>query len=131
MEVKKQKAEVKIEQQLAFNKEDTATEVTFISVLLLQSVDSEVDRTRPCVPQETVFKEQVEGLVEEDDDDEAAEAANEQDHVAVGAITLSEKKTERQRKKEKAEKLKVNSCNCKTMLLMVSEASSSLQPTCG
>lgn len=55
-----------------------------------------------------MFKEQVEGLVEEEEDDEAAEAAHEQDHVAVGAITLSEKKTERQRKKEKAEKLKVN-----------------------
>ncbi|TNN01317.1 hypothetical protein fugu_010699 [Takifugu bimaculatus] len=81
VEVKKQKAEEKIERQLAFDKDDTATE-------------------------ETVFKEQVEGLVEEDDDAEAAEAANEQDHVAVGAITLSEKKTERQRKKEKAEKLK-------------------------
>ncbi|TWW76714.1 ribosome biogenesis protein NOP53 isoform X1 [Takifugu flavidus] len=81
VEVKKHKAEEKIERQLAFDKDDTATE-------------------------ETVFKEQVEGLVEEDDDAEAAEAANEQDHVAVGAITLSEKKTERQRKKEKAEKLK-------------------------
>lgn len=59
-----------------------------------------------CILKETVFKEQVEGLVEEDD--EVAEAANEEEHVAVGAITLSEKKTERQRKKEKAEKLKVN-----------------------
>lgn len=35
MEVKKEKAEVKVERQLAFNKEDTATEVTFISVLVL------------------------------------------------------------------------------------------------
>lgn len=60
-----------------------------------------------CVLQETVFKEQVEGLVEEEDN-EAAEAANEEEHTAVGAITLSEKKTERQRKKEKAEKLKVH-----------------------
>lgn len=67
-----------------------------------------VDLTCCCVPQETVFKEQVEGLVEEDDGSDAAEAANEQDHGAAGAITLSEKKTERQRKKEKAEKLKVN-----------------------
>lgn len=108
VEVKKQKAEEKIVRQLAFNKEDTATEVTFISVLLLKSVVIEADRPCSCVLQETVFKEQVEGLVEEDDDGEAAEAANEQDHVAVGAITLSEKKTERQRKKEKAEKLKVN-----------------------
>lgn len=60
-----------------------------------------------CVLQETVFKEQVEGLVEEEDD-EATEAANDDEHVAMGAITLSEKKTERQRKKEKAEKLKVH-----------------------
>ncbi|TNN01315.1 hypothetical protein fugu_010697 [Takifugu bimaculatus] len=104
VEVKKQKAEEKIERQLAFDKDDTATEVTFISVLLLKSLV--FDRTCSCGLQETVFKEQVEGLVEEDDDAEAAEAANEQDHVAVGAITLSEKKTERQRKKEKAEKLK-------------------------
>lgn len=50
----------------------------------------------------------MEGLVEEEDDNEAADAANEEEHVAVGAITLSEKKTERQRKKEKAEKLKVH-----------------------
>lgn len=106
MEVKKHKAEEKIERQLAFDKDDTATEVTFISVLLLKWLV--FDRTCSCALQETVFKEQVEGLVEEDDDAEAAEAANEQDHVAVGAITLSEKKTERQRKKEKAEKLKVN-----------------------
>lgn len=48
----------------------------------------------------------MEGLVEEEED-EAAEAATGEEHVAVGAITLSEKKTERQRKKEKAEKLKV------------------------
>lgn len=108
MEVKRQKAEGRIERQLAFNKEDTATEVTFIRPLLLKSVVLGLDPTCSCVLQETVFKEQVEGLVEEDDEDEAAEAANEQDHVAVGAITLSEKKTERQRKKEKAEKLKVN-----------------------
>lgn len=59
-----------------------------------------------CVLQETVFKEQVEGLVEEEDNE--ATEANEEEHMAVGAITLSEKKTERQRKKEKAEKLKVH-----------------------
>lgn len=57
--------------------------------------------------QETTLKEQVEGLVEEDEEKE--EAANEdEEDVAVGAITLAEKKTERQRKKEKAEKIKVN-----------------------
>lgn len=49
----------------------------------------------------------MEGLIEEEDN-EATEAANEEEHMAVGAITLSEKKTERQRKKEKAEKLKVH-----------------------
>lgn len=38
VEVKKEKAEVKIERQLAFNKEDTATEVAFIRVLLLKWV---------------------------------------------------------------------------------------------
>lgn len=119
MEVKKEKAEVKIERQLAFNKEDTATEVAFVRVLLLKWVFFEVDRTCSRVLQETVFKEQVEGLVEEDDDDGAAEAANEQDHVAVGAITLSEKKTERQRKKEKAEKLKVNRFGVQTFLIML------------
>lgn len=105
VEVKKQKVEEKIARQLAFNKEDTATEVTFINDLLLMSVVAYL--TCSCVLQETVFKEQVEGLVEEEDD-EAAEAANEEEHVAVGAITLSEKKTEKQRKKEKAEKLKVH-----------------------
>lgn len=49
----------------------------------------------------------MEGLIEEEDN-EATEAANEEEHMAVGAITLSDKKTERQRKKEKAEKLKVH-----------------------
>lgn len=105
MEVKKQKVEEKIERQLAFNRDDTATEVTCVNGLLFPSGVAHLT----CVPvllQETVFQEQVEGLVEEDDD-EAAEAANEEEDAAVGAITLSEKKTERQRKKEKAEKLKV------------------------
>lgn len=57
--------------------------------------------------QETILKEQVEGLVEEDEEKEEAAKEDEED-VAVGAITLAEKKTERQRKKEKAEKIKVN-----------------------
>lgn len=57
--------------------------------------------------QETTLKEQVEGLIEEDEEKE--EVSNEDaEDVAVGAITLAEKKTERQRKKEKAEKIKVN-----------------------
>ncbi|XP_040901757.1 ribosome biogenesis protein NOP53 isoform X2 [Toxotes jaculatrix] len=80
VEVKKQKEENKVERQLAVNKEDTATE-------------------------ETILREQVEGLVEEEDEEEAAPNEEEED-AAVGAITLAEKKTERQRKREKAEKIK-------------------------
>lgn len=57
--------------------------------------------------QETTLREQVEGLVEEDEEEESP--ANEDgEDVAVGAITLSAKKTERQRKREKAEKIKVS-----------------------
>ncbi|XP_042342718.1 ribosome biogenesis protein NOP53 isoform X1 [Plectropomus leopardus] len=82
VEVKKQKEEDKIERQLAVNKEHIATE-------------------------ETIFKEQVEGLVEEEDEGEEAAAPNEEEEgVAVGAIAQAEKKTERQRKKERAEKIK-------------------------
>ncbi|CAK6974982.1 ribosome biogenesis protein NOP53 [Scomber scombrus] len=80
VEVKKQKAEDKIERQLAVNREDTATE-------------------------ETIYQEQVEGLVEEDDEEEAA-PIEEEEIASVGAITVAEKKTERQRRKERAEKLK-------------------------
>ncbi|XP_070826472.1 ribosome biogenesis protein NOP53 [Chaetodon trifascialis] len=80
VEVKKQKVEDKIERQLAVNREDTATE-------------------------ETILREQVEGLVDEEDEEEVA--LNEEDEdVTVGAITLAAKKTERQRKKEKADKIK-------------------------
>ncbi|XP_071351767.1 ribosome biogenesis protein NOP53 isoform X2 [Trachinotus anak] len=80
VEVKKQKEEDKIERQVAVNKEDTATE-------------------------ETILREQVEGLVEEENEEETA--PNEEDRdVAVGAITLAEKKTERQRKRERADKIK-------------------------
>lgn len=82
VEVKKQKAEDRIERQLAVNKEDTATE-------------------------ETVFQEQVEGLVEEEEENEEEAAPNEEgESVVVGAITLAEKKTERQRKRERADKIK-------------------------
>ncbi|KAI3354524.1 hypothetical protein L3Q82_019035 [Scortum barcoo] len=81
VEVKKQKEEEKIERQLAVNKEDTATE-------------------------ETVFREQVEGLVEEENEGEEAPPNEEEEDVAVGAIAVAEKKTERQRKREKAEKIK-------------------------
>lgn len=52
-----------------------------------------------------MFREQVEGLVEEEDEETAV--PNDDDSVAMGAITLAEKKTERQRKREKAEKIKV------------------------
>ncbi|XP_071753410.2 ribosome biogenesis protein NOP53 isoform X1 [Centroberyx gerrardi] len=78
VEVKKQKEEQKIEKQLAVNEEDIATE-------------------------ETVFQEQVEGLVEEEEEKDPNE---EGDDVPVGAISLAAKKTERQRKKERADKIK-------------------------
>ncbi|XP_053176788.1 ribosome biogenesis protein NOP53 [Scomber japonicus] len=81
VEVKKQKAEDKIERQLAVNREDTATE-------------------------ETIYQEQVQGLIEEDEEEETVPIEDE-DIAAVGAITVAEKKTERQRRKERAEKLKV------------------------
>ncbi|XP_023260941.1 ribosome biogenesis protein NOP53 isoform X2 [Seriola lalandi dorsalis] len=80
VEVKKQKEEDKIERQVMVNKADTATE-------------------------ETILREQVEGLVEEENEEEMAPNEEEED-VAVGGIALAEKKTERQRKKEKADKIK-------------------------
>nr|XP_020442079.1 glioma tumor suppressor candidate region gene 2 protein isoform X2 [Monopterus albus] len=80
VEVKKQKEEDKIERQLAVNKADTATE-------------------------ETIFREQVEGLVEEENEEETVHNEDEED-VAVGGIALGEKKTERQRKREKAVRIK-------------------------
>lgn len=49
----------------------------------------------------------MEGLVEEENEEEAAPNEEEGD-VAVGAITLADKKTERQRKREKADKIKVH-----------------------
>ncbi|KAM6932306.1 ribosome biogenesis protein NOP53 isoform 2-T2 [Lycodopsis pacificus] len=78
VEVKKQKAEDKLVKQLAVNRENIATE-------------------------ETIFREQVEGLVEEEREDDAA---NEEEGVAVGAIVVAVKKTEKQRKKERADKIK-------------------------
>ncbi|XP_056139499.1 ribosome biogenesis protein NOP53 isoform X2 [Lampris incognitus] len=78
VEVKKQKEEDKLQRKLAFNREDTATE-------------------------ETVFQEQVEGLLEEE---EGEEPNKEEDDIPVGATALVEKKTEKQRKREKAEKIK-------------------------
>ncbi|XP_034461055.1 ribosome biogenesis protein NOP53 [Hippoglossus hippoglossus] len=79
VEVKKKKAEDKLERQLAVNKDDTAT----------------VD---------TILQEEVEGLVEEDEEETAP--VEEDDDAVVGAIASGQKKTERQRKKEKAEKIK-------------------------
>lgn len=111
VEVKKQKEEEKIEKQLAVNKEDAATEV-----LIVSPANSSGRRLQQCVCccftlvfvwQETTLREQVEGLVEEEEEEEATTVEDGED-VAVGAITLSEKKTERQRKREKAEKIKVS-----------------------
>ncbi|XP_035478126.2 ribosome biogenesis protein NOP53 isoform X2 [Scophthalmus maximus] len=84
VEVKKQKEEDKLERQLAVNKDDTATE-------------------------ETVIREQVEGLVEEEEEEEEDEeeaAHDEEDEDAEGGSSLAKKKTERQRKREKADKIK-------------------------
>ncbi|XP_077422230.1 ribosome biogenesis protein NOP53 [Vanacampus margaritifer] len=89
VEVKKQKEEDRIKRQLAVNKEDRATE-------------------------ETIFQEQVEGLVEEEEEEEEKKNGDgevppieeEEGGGVGGAIALAEKKTERQRKKEKAEKIK-------------------------
>lgn len=50
----------------------------------------------------------MEGLVEEENEEEEAAPIEEEEGVAVGAIALAEKKTERQRKKERAEKIKVH-----------------------
>lgn len=80
VEVLKQKQEEKIVKQLAVNKDDTATE-------------------------ETIFQEQVQGLVEEENEEDSASDEEEGDTTA-GAIAVAQKKTERQRKKEKAEKIK-------------------------
>ncbi|XP_058490581.1 ribosome biogenesis protein NOP53 [Solea solea] len=81
VEVKKQKAEDKVERQLAVNKDDTATK-------------------------ETILREEVQGLVEEDNEDDETAPNEEEEDVALGGIALSQKKTERQRKKEKTEKIK-------------------------
>lgn len=50
----------------------------------------------------------MEGLVEEDEEEEESAPNDDGEDVAVGGITLSDKKTERQRKREKAEKMKVS-----------------------
>lgn len=120
VELKKKKVEDKLERQLAYNKADTATEVQLTIPLArlhlslcfwccwwmcLTFFNSIV---RYCVFQETILREQVEGLVEESEEEEEKDAPKEDgEEVAVGAIAVADKKTERQRKREKAEKIKV------------------------
>ncbi|XP_010896954.1 ribosome biogenesis protein NOP53 isoform X2 [Esox lucius] len=79
VEVKKEKAVLRVERQLAVNREDIATE-------------------------ETVFQEQVEGLVEEDDEEYESE---EPGGVSTRGSLPQEKKTEKERKRERADKLKL------------------------
>ncbi|XP_036393036.1 ribosome biogenesis protein NOP53 [Megalops cyprinoides] len=82
VEVKKQKEELKVERQLAVNREDTATE-------------------------ETVFQEQVEGLLEEEEEEEPGEEGEgPTEDTQPSQSATQEKKTEKQRKREKAEKEK-------------------------
>ncbi|CAL8336929.1 unnamed protein product [Boreogadus saida] len=76
VEVKKEKEENKIIKQLAYDKDDRATE-------------------------ESVFQEQVEGLEEEDYDANDFNSA-----CTLGILNLVEKKTEKQRKKERVQKIK-------------------------
>ncbi|XP_018598262.2 ribosome biogenesis protein NOP53 [Scleropages formosus] len=80
VEEKRQKEEQKLERQLAVKQEDIATE-------------------------ETVFQEQVEGLLEEDEMEEPTEEGMAKENTSAYQ-TATQKKTERQRKKEKAEKQK-------------------------
>ncbi|XP_017351811.1 ribosome biogenesis protein NOP53 [Ictalurus punctatus] len=80
VEVKKVKAEEKLERKLAINRMDIATE-------------------------ESIFNEQIEGLIEEDEGEEMKEAEDSKD-AAIGPTAQPEKKTERQRKREKAERIK-------------------------
>ncbi|XP_068441932.1 ribosome biogenesis protein NOP53 isoform X1 [Clinocottus analis] len=79
VEVKKKKEEDKIVKRLAVNKEHYPTE-------------------------ETIFQEEVEGLVEEENEDD--DDANEEEGGAVGNIVVAAKKTEKQRRKERVEKIK-------------------------
>ncbi|XP_063061930.1 ribosome biogenesis protein NOP53 [Engraulis encrasicolus] len=83
VEVKKLKAEERVEKRLAVNRLDIATE-------------------------ETTFKEQVQGLLDDDDEEEDAEGEEHAGDDDGGVVPSAhhEKKTERERRKEKAEKLK-------------------------
>uniref|UniRef100_A0A8C2HF31 Ribosome biogenesis protein NOP53 n=1 Tax=Cyprinus carpio TaxID=7962 RepID=A0A8C2HF31_CYPCA len=84
VELKKQKAEEKLARQLAVN-EDKATE-------------------------ESTFKEQVEGLIEEEEI-EPQEPEGDTEDTVMGPTATQEKKTEKQRKKEKAQRIKVKKPN--------------------
>lgn len=60
--------------------------------------------------QESIFNEQVEGLIEEDEGGETKDTEHAAEHpedAAAGPTAQPEKKTERQRKREKAERIKV------------------------
>lgn len=59
-----------------------------------------------CV-QESTFREAVEGLIEEDEGDEKKEMQEGSKDATIGPTAQPEKKTERQRKREKAERIKV------------------------
>ncbi|XP_020363420.1 ribosome biogenesis protein NOP53-like [Oncorhynchus kisutch] len=76
VEVMRERAELRIERQLAVKQEDTATE-------------------------ETVFEELVEGLVEEEEEEE-----EEEEDVSIRGGLQQEKKTEKERKRERADKIK-------------------------
>ncbi|XP_021443317.2 ribosome biogenesis protein NOP53 [Oncorhynchus mykiss] len=76
VEVKRERAELRIERQLAVNRDDTATE-------------------------ETVFQELVEGLVEEEEDED-----EEEEDVSIRGGLQQEKKTEKERRRERADKIK-------------------------
>ncbi|KAL6467737.1 hypothetical protein MHYP_G00234140 [Metynnis hypsauchen] len=82
VEVQKLKAEERLQRKMAINKADIATEVS-------------------------TFKEQIEGLVEEEEEPkpEVEQVAGDVDE-SVSSAAQQEKKTEKQRKKEKAERIK-------------------------
>ncbi|KAL0972789.1 hypothetical protein UPYG_G00194780 [Umbra pygmaea] len=78
VEVKREKDELKVNRQLAVKREDMATE-------------------------ETVFKEQVQGLMEEDEEEEEED---DDDEVSARGSLQQEKKTEKERRKVRANKIK-------------------------
>ncbi|XP_014017791.2 ribosome biogenesis protein NOP53 isoform X1 [Salmo salar] len=116
VEVKREKAELRIERQLAVNREDTATEVQqqytpppASQLSLFHNSDLYVVcPAQFCLTflsvslQETVFQEQVEGLVEEDEDDDDEE----EEEVSIRGGLQQEKKTEKERRRQRADKIK-------------------------